>query len=112
LDINDFRALRNHEISLAKRIRFASGRKRKDSFRFSLRAKSWEAGCRELARAKNLEKREKAFFARNPLITTKTAKGIFGKAWRKQALYLEKFGKKLGKICTPRASAVPCKTIR
>ena len=52
-------------------------------------------------RAKSLEIAKRVFPPHNPLQSHKTAKGILGKAWRFQAENLEKFGKKLGKICCP-----------
>jgi hypothetical protein len=49
--------------------------------------------------AKNLENLKKSLFPpHNPLITHKTAKGIFEKACRIQAENLEMFGEKLGNV--------------
>jgi hypothetical protein len=47
---------------------------------------------------------KKPFSPRNPLKRLKTDKGIFGKACRIQAEYLETFGEKLGKIWSPATS--------
>jgi hypothetical protein len=42
---------------------------------------------------------QKLFWPHKPLIFHKTAKGIFGKIWRKGWKNLEKFAEKLGEIC-------------